>query len=207
MKRMKRMIKVLLSSIFCLSTLAGCSSSPYAKTKAEAQTLTIQGVPVYVEPNDELTQIEVDKHLKAIEEQPEYLMKNCTGIHLQGENLFNEEGGDVSNSGGYTSIKEIYINGRTNFGMGKKTEDIIKEDISHELWHVFDYTYGNDKYYLSELDFNVLYNQAPESLTEYGATDVSEFFAEAGKMYINSPEELKEKNIDVYNYFEALPKE
>lgn len=204
---MKKMIKVLLSIIFCLSTLAGCSSSPYAKTKAEPQTLTIQGVPVYVEPNDELTQIEVDKHLKAIEEQPEYLMKNCTGIHLQGENLFNKEGGDVSNSGGYTSIKEIYINGRTNFGMGKKTEDIIKEDISHELWHVFDYTYGNDEYYLSELDFNVLYNQAPESLTEYGATNANEFFAEAGTMYLLSPEELKEKNIDVYNYFESLPKE
>ena len=204
---MKKMIKVLLSIIFCLSTLAGCSSSPYAKTKAEPQTLTIQGVPVYVEPNDELTQIEVDKHLKAIEEQPEYLMKNCTGIHLQGENLFNEEGGDVSNSGGYTSIKEIYINGRTNFGMGKKTEDIIKEDISHELWHVFDYTYGNDEYYLSELDFNVLYNQAPESLTEYGATNANEFFAEAGTMYLLSPEELKEKNMDVYNYFESLPKE
>lgn len=204
---MKKMIKVLLSIIFCLSTLAGCSSSPYAKTKAEPQTLTIQGVPVYVEPNDELTQIEVDKHLKAIEEQPEYLMKNCTGIHLQGENLFNKEGGDVSNSGGYTSIKEIYINGRTNFGMGKKTEDIIKEDISHELWHVFDYTYGNDEYYLSELDFNVLYNQAPESLTEYGATNANEFFAEAGTMYLLSPEELKEKNMDVYNYFESLPKE
>lgn len=33
------------------------------------------------------------------------------------------------------------------------------------------------------------------------------FFAEAGKMYSYSPEELKEKNIDVYNYFESLPKE
>lgn len=205
---MKRMIKILLSSIFCLSTLVGCSSSPYSKTKAEPQTLTIQGVPVYVEPNDELTQIEVDKHLKAIEEQPGYLMKNCTGIHLQGENLFREEGKDVS-GGGYALVKEIYIDGRTNFGMEKRTEDIIKNCISHELWHTFDYTYGNDEYYLSELDFNfnALYNQAPESLTKYGATDVCEFFAEGGAMYINSPEELKEKNIDVFNYFESLPKE
>lgn len=204
---MKRMIKMLLSSIFCLSILAGCSSSPYSKTKAEPQTLTIQGVPVYVEPNDELTQIEVDKHLKAIEEQPGYLMKNCTGIHLQGENLFREGGhpGSVA----YTSIKEIYIDGKTDFGIGERTEDIIKNDITHELWHAFDYAYGNNEYYLSELDFNfnALYNQAPESLTDYGATDVCEFFAEGGAMYINSPEELKEKNIDVYNYFEALPKE
>ena len=206
---MKRMIKVLLSSIFCLFILAGCSSSPYSKTKVEPQTLTIQGVPVYVEPNDELTQIEVDKHLKAIEEQPGYLMKNCTGIHLQGENLFREEGRDVSDSGAYTSIKEIYIDGKTDFGIGKKTEDIIKNDITHELWHAFDYTYGNSEYHLSELDFNfnALYNQAPESITDYGATDVCEFFAEAGMMYVNEPDKLKEKNIDVFNYFEALPKE
>ena len=206
---MKRMIKMLLSSIFCLSILAGCSSSPYSKTKAEPQTLTIQGVPVYVEPNDELTQIEVDKHLKAIEEQPGYLMKNCTGIHLQGENLFREEGGDVSDSGAYTSIKEIYIDGKTNFGIGKKTEDIIKNDITHELWHAFDYTYGNGGHHLSELDFNfnALYNQNPSSISEYGATSVREFFAEGGAMYVSSPEELKEKNIDVYNFFEALPKE
>lgn len=60
---MKRMIKVLLGS-FCLSILSGCSSSPYAK--AEAQTLTIQGVPVYVEPDEETTQEDINRHLKEI---------------------------------------------------------------------------------------------------------------------------------------------
>lgn len=50
---MNKIVKVLLSSIFCLSTLVGCSSSPYAKAKEE--TLTIQGVPVYVEPDEDTT--------------------------------------------------------------------------------------------------------------------------------------------------------
>ena len=182
---MKRIIKVLLSSIFCLSTLVGCSSSPYAK--AEAQTLTIQGVPVYVEPDEETTQEDIDTFLKAIKVQPEFLKKNCTGIHLQGENAFinyaQQNFGDKYNKAfGYT----------------------IGEDV---FWHVFDYANGNDEYYLSEFDFNILYNQNPDSISEYGATNVLEFFAEGGAMYINSPEELKEKNIDVYNYFEALPKE
>ncbi len=66
---------------------------------------------------------------------------------------------------------------------------------------------GNDEYYLSGLDFNILYKQNPDSISEYGVTNVNEFFAEAGTMYLLSPEEIKEKNIDVYNYFEALPKE
>lgn len=73
---MKKIIKVLVSSIFCLSMLVGCSSSPYAK--AEAQTLTIQGVPVYVEPDEDTTQNDVDTFLKYLKKQPEYLMKNCT---------------------------------------------------------------------------------------------------------------------------------
>ncbi len=57
------------------------------------------------------------------------------------------------------------------------------------------------------LNFLALYNANPNSITEYGATDSAEFFAEAGAMYINNPEELMQKNMDVYNYFESLPKE
>ena len=60
---------------------------------------------------------------------------------------------------------------------------------------------------LSSTLFNILYNQSPDSLSKHGASNTKEFFAEGGTMYIYSPEELKEKNIDVYNYFEALPKE
>ena len=207
---MKRIIKVLLSSVFCLSTLVGCSSSPYAK--AEAQTLTIQGVPVYVEPDEETTQEDINRHLKEIRTQPEFLMKNCTGIHLQGENTHQERklqvyGRDIGDTAGYVQEREIYFDAKTKYSNGEKTSDIIRETVTHELWHVFDYAKGTDEYYLSGLDFSVLYNQNPGSISEYGATNVSEFFAEAGTMYLLSPEKLKEKNIDVYNYFEALPKE
>lgn len=207
---MNKIIKVILSSIFCLSTLVGCSSSPYAK--AEAQTLTIQGVPVYVEPDEETTQEDVNRHLKEIKTQPEFLMKNCTGIHLQGENIHQERkqqayGRDIGDTAGYVEERDIYFDVKTKYSNGEKTSDIIRETVAHELWHVFDYVNGNDEYYLSGLDFNILYNQNPDSISEYGATNVSEFFAEAGAMYLLSPEELKEKNMDVYNYFEALPKE
>lgn len=207
---MKRMIKVLLSSIFCLSMLAGCSSSPYAK--AEAQTLTIQGVPVYVEPDEETTQDDINMHLKEIRTQPEFLMKNCTGIHLQGESNYTERmqqnyGGNYGKTAGCAEGKEIYLNTKIKFSTGERTSSSIKETVTHELWHVFDYVNGTDEYYLSELDFNTLYNQNPDSLSKHGASNTKEFFAEGGMMYIHSPEELKEKNIDVYNYFEALQKE
>ena len=80
---MKRITKVLLSSIFCLSTLVGCSSSPYAK--AEAQTLTVQGVPVYVEPDENTAKNDVDTFLRYLNKQPDYLIRKCTKIYLQGE--------------------------------------------------------------------------------------------------------------------------
>lgn len=207
---MKKMIKILLSSIFYLSTLVGCSSSPYAK--AEAQTLTINGVPVYVEPDEETTQEDVNMFLKVINAQPEYLMKNCTGIHLQGENTFIEYAqqnfrGKHSKSFGYAPGEEMFLKTIINVNGSKRDEDSVKDTVVHELWHIFDYANGNDEYYLSELDFNILYNQNPGSISEYGATNTLEFFAEAGTMYLLSPEELKEKNMDVYNYFETLPKE
>lgn len=99
------------------------------------------------------------------------------------------------------------MDAKTKYSNGERSIDIIRDNITHELWHVFDYVNGNNEYYLSELEFNVLYNQNPNSITEYGAKNNLEFFAEAGKMYIYSPEELKEKNMDVFNYFELLPKE
>ena len=109
---MKRIIKVLLSSIFCLSTLVGCSRSPYAN--AEAQTLTVKGIPVYVEPDEKMTQDEVNLHLKAIESQPEFLMKNCTEIHLQGksnysERLRQEYSTNYNKTAGYAEEEKIFL--------------------------------------------------------------------------------------------------
>lgn len=207
---MKKIIKVLVSSIFCLSMLVGCSSSPYAK--AEAQTLTIQGVPVYVEPDEDTTQNDVDTFLKYLKKQPEYLMKNCTGIYLQGDDKYydcveDSEGGESSVGGANTSDNSIHLLINNTKTLDRMTEYNIVFTITHELWHLYDFSKGDGANWLSDFDFSNLYYANPNSITEYGATTVKEFFAEAGSMYINNPEELEQKNIDVYNYFELLPKE
>lgn len=206
----------ILCSILCIFILVGCSNnSPYAK--AEAQTLTIQGVPVYVDPDDNTTHGDVKFFLEHLKEQPSYLMNKCKEIRLQGSEKFVakalENGYDkntVKSVGGYvTNLEQIvYLKVKIKDENGPNVSDEEKtKTITHELWHAYDWAYGNGESYYSELQMNELYNQNPESLSEYGATDVIEFFAEGGAMYINSPEELKEKNIDVYNFFETLPKE
>ena len=209
-------ISCVLCSILCIFTLIGCSNnSPYAK--AEAQTLTIQGVPVYVEPDDNTVQGDVDFFLEHLKEQTSYLMNKCKEIHLQGskkfvdgalKNEFNEN--TAKSIDGYLSPLEqiVFLKVKIKDEYGPNASDEEKSKIiTHELWHAYDWASGNGDLYFSEMQMNDLYNQAPESLTEYGATDVVEFFAEGGAMYVNSSEELKEKNIDVYNFFEALPKE
>lgn len=207
---MNKIIKVLLSSIFCLSTLVACSSSPYAK--AEAQTLAIQGVPVYIEPDENTTQNDVDIFLKYLNKQPDYLISKCTKIYLQGENVYYSDAED--NEAGQSSVGyadpenynvHLFINNTKS--LDHMTEYDIMTTITHELWHLYDFSNGDGVNDLSDFDFLNLYNANPNSITEYGATDSAEFFAEAGAMYINNPEELKQKNMDVYNYFESLPKE
>ena len=202
---MKKIIKVLLSGIFCLSTLVGCSNSPYAK--AEAQMLTIQGAPVYVEPDENTTQNDVDLYLKAVEAQPGYLMNKCSGVHIQATSIFEDNYRGTMNAynlGGFARYEDnsIYINIQTHIG-GKYSDKDLSSIVSHELWHLYDYNLGR----LSSNDFSFLYNQKPNSLTNYAQANSREFFAEGGKMYVNSPEDLKQNNIDVYNYFDALPKE
>ena len=213
--KIKTILKAILCSTLCLTTLVGCSGeSPYAK--AEAQTLTIKGVPVYVEPDDNTIHSDVEFFLEQLKEQPSYLMNKCKEIHLQGSKKFVDDAlknefdeNTTTDIDGYTLpiVQATYLKVDTLNYYDKSVSKEKKETITHELWHAYDWAYGNGDLYFSEIQMNDLYNQNPNSITEYGATDVTEFFAEGGAMYVNSPEELKEKNIDVYNFFEALPKE
>ena len=214
--KFKTILKDILCSTLCLTTLVGCSNnSPYAK--AEAQALTIQGIPVYVEPDDNTVQGDVDFFLEHLNEQPSYLINKCKEIHLQGSKKFVDNAlkngfdeNTVKPIGGYLSPLEqivfLKVEIKDENGPNVSDEEKIKT-ITHELWHAYDWASGNGDLYFSEMQMNDLYNQNPHSLTEYGATNNIEFFAEGGAMYVNSPEELKEKNIDVYNFFETLPKE
>lgn len=206
----------ILCSILCIFILVGCSNnSPYAK--AEAQALTIQGIPVYVEPDDNTVQGDVDFFLEHLNEQPSYLINKCKEIHLQGSKKFVDDAlkngfdeNTVKPIDGYLSPLEqiafFKADLKDEYGQNISYEEKSKT-ITHELWHAYDWASGNGDLYFSEMQMSNLYNQNPRSITEYGATNVIEFFAEGGAMYVNSPEELKEKNIDVYNFFETLPKE
>mgnify|MGYP000279237255 CR=1 FL=1 len=82
-----------------------------------------------------------------------------------------------------------------------------KGTVSHELTHIFDFAHANYYTYYGISDsyeWQRLHEMAPGSLGEYGRDDTAEFFADAGEMYINYPDELKEANMDIYNFMNNL---
>ena len=125
-----------------------------------------------------------------IKSQPDFLLNNCNLIILADDSHF-EKSEDIA---GFALSYNMSIQIRVStYG--------LQNTISHELSHIFDYANNS----ISESNqFVELYNAKPISVSIYGATNQTEFFAEAGSMYINEPDTLKTNNIDVFNYFNQL---
>ena len=162
------------------------------------QVLYIDGLPpIQLISGGTFNQLEINEYIEEnIKTQPAFLLKNAKMINICSLEEYNKLG--PPGSIGYSDAMQmaIYVNG--DFLNSKK------ETVSHELCHLFDFSGTHDYVYSIAQEFQSLYNAAPNSITEYGATNVHEFFAEAGEMYINNPGMLKSKNIDVYNYFNNL---
>ena len=214
----RKLLRVMLCSLFCLTTLVGCSEEdPYKM--AEAQTLDYNGIPVYIEPDEKTLQTTIDKYFEQLEKHPDYLMRNCTEIHFQCEDVFaktmldsevvQNEADAADYSGLTTDNTTVYMNTSWKKLDSMVTdEETFKETLTHELWHVYDFTHQiGDSYPSDNVQIVSIYNQNPSLLGEYGATNTLEFFAEAGQMYIYKPDKLKEKSEELYNFFESLPKE
>ena len=139
-------------------------------------------------------------------------MKNCTGIYLQGDDKYydcveDSEGGESSVGGANTSDNSVHLLINNTKTLDRMTEYNIVFTITHELWHLYDFSKGDGANWLSDFDFSNLYNANPNSITEYGATTVKRIFCGSGLYVYKQSRRIGAKNIDVYNYFELLPKE
>lgn len=78
---------------------------------------------------------------------------------------------------------------------------------AHELTHCFDFEHDiTQKNADSDYTETVrsLYAANPLAISAYGATDVSEFFAEAGSLYIMDPQALNQRSPELYSIFQSL---
>ncbi|MFC0616110.1 anthrax toxin lethal factor-related metalloendopeptidase [Enterococcus faecalis] len=121
---------------------------------------------------------------------------------------------DKDRVGGYYAVKtsgNIYI--RMPFGLNKYNIDAnkmhIHEVLLHESGHAFDYYYGlkveGTNVPVSNSDrFTDIYNKEKENLTLYAASSVSEFFAEAFRIYHVSQDELKMLSPETYGFIDEI---
>lgn len=177
------------------------------------QYLYYEGLPtIEILPGNNLKAGDVQKYVdEFIRTQPQFLLDNCRLIKFCEPQNFDAiavaDGMDIDNRGfgtyAYASASDFSI----TLQMDVDKDYDQKGTVSHELTHIFDFAHANYYTYYGISDsyeFQRLHEMAPGSLGEYGRDDTAEFFANAGEMYINHPDELKEANMDIYNFMNNL---
>lgn len=199
---MKRILLILI-----LGMIIGFIGYNRMPKVAENQTIDKDGVQIHIVSDGKISQKKVDEFLESYENQPLYLKSKVKNFYLmtqdnivKSENeIYWDGAGNVADDG-FAYDYDVYVS---------SSSVCINETLTHEMWHVYDFVYGDGLHSLSELDNNLinLYNQNKNMFGEHAAENYLEFFATAGDSYINDSEYLNEVDINLYNYFESLPKE
>jgi len=180
----------------------------------EDEYITLDGLPtIHVIPGNSLKIGDVQKYMDLfVRTQPDVILSNCRMIHICEPKNFMDiaiaDGVDVTAGGqgtayAYASSDDFSITLQIDVD-----EDYgQKSAVSHELSHIFDFVCGSGygDYGISDgAQLQSLYQNYTECVGTYGATDSAEFFAQAGAMYVNDPENLKSVCMDLYNFMDSL---
>lgn len=180
----------------------------------EDEYITLDGLPtIHVIPGNSLKIGDVQKYMDLfVKSQPNFLLSNCRMIHICEPKNFMDiaiaDGVDVTDDGlgtayAYASSDDFSITLQIDVD-----EDYGQKDaVSHELSHIFDFACGSGygDYGISDgAQLQSLYQNYPDCVGAYGATDSAEYFAQAGAMYVNDPENLKSVCMDLYNFVDSL---
>lgn len=180
----------------------------------EDEYITLDGLPtIHVIPGNSLKIGDVQKYMDLfVKSQPDFLLSNCRMIHICEPKNFIDiaiaDGVDVRDDGlgtayAYASSDDFSITLQIDVD-----EDYGQKDaVSHELSHIFDFACGSGygDYGISDgAQLQSLYQNYPDCVGTYGATDSAEYFAQTGAMYVNDPENLKSVCMDLYNFVDSL---
>jgi len=153
-----------------------------------------KGVEIYT-----CGEINVDNynaHIKMLSYAPDELLAYCEKMYFTGGGISvpaNDSGFDQAL--GLTQDKVIYVS----------TQSFGADVVMHELFH----TYDNGKGMISsnDEDFYRIFDEEKDNIRIIAGSDsllASEFFAEAGAIYIISPFELSIRAPKAYRYFNSL---
>lgn len=180
----------------------------------EDEYINLDGLPtIHVIPGNSLKIGDVQKYMYLfVKSQPDFLLSNCRMIHICEPKNFMDiaiaDGVDVRDDGlgttcAYASEEDFSI----TLQIDVDDEHDQQNTVSHELSHIFDFASGSgygDYGISNSAQLQSLYQNYPDCVGAYGATDSAEYFAQAGAMYVNDPENLKSVCMDLYNFVDSL---
>ena len=164
--------------------------------------------------NDEYDTFEIyERDIKEIKEalqaQPEILLlKLQTVSHIEIRDfLKSEDSSDTSANAlvQFSDATSIHLN-CNNFTTINHNNGRLKEVLTHELGHVYDGFYFDEntwvwKHKISDSqEWLDMFNNNRNGVTQYGATNPQEYFAEAVMLYFWHPEDLEDSAPEVYNW-------
>ena len=180
----------------------------------EDEYMTLDGLPtIHIIPGNSLKIGDVQKYMDLfVRTQPDVLLSNCRMINICEPKNFMDiaiaDGVDVRDDElgttcAYASEEDFSI----TLQISVDDEYDQHNTVSHELSHIFDFASGSGygDYGISNgAQLQSLYQNYPDCVGAYGATDSAEYFAQAGAMYVNDPENLKSVCMDLYNFVDSL---
>ncbi len=190
---------------------------------ADMERLTESKIPFYIESQNNQTSVDETSQqylVDLINGMPDFLTENAAGLYFVNEDQFRANAGDkkdIDSFAGYVRLEQhaMYVNMHdpeefdkylyvTHDGRQLDWSDPegYKETIVHELFHLLDIQYeGKDVFIAQSDEWQNLFNQYGTTLSQYGSTSPTEFFAEAGTYYYLYPELLRQKAEPVYQWF------
>lgn len=133
-------------------------------------------------------------HIYMLEKAPDPLAESCEALYFTGESLAVPEIGQDGSALGLTQNTTIYIT----------TESFYPDVLYHELFHAFDNSNGK----ISDSDeFARIYEREGDYVMDTGGENGSrtaEFFASAGAEYLLTPETLRKKAPETFEFIDKL---
>ena len=161
--------------------------------------------------------VEKDDVLEFTPVKLDYTAEDLLNLRLRELKAYPTGGGNYRFSyGRYKFAESFGPNNKIKFyhstGMDKVLNNNIQTTFTHEVNHLIQNKYdpapyGGDNHPLMTRLMREMGINRSDSVTFYGQTDKSEFFAENLTVYIHSNEYMKKNHKKVYDFMEALLKE
>ena len=152
------------------------------------------GIEVY--RTGDVNEENLERHFEMLAKAPEQLAECCDRLYFTGSELeLPAYDGGLGDALGLTQNRTVYIS----------TESFSSYVVFHELFHAYDNAHGELSANSPEFESAYYANKRVIPVfASHSSAYASEFFAQAGAMYLLIPQELSVAAPETYEYFNTV---